>query len=214
MPRRFDIKELYHLYISNQKDSFRNRKNLKNMRIENYNMHLNLKYADLKNQQNNEERNCGWEILFVDLKALEDFYMFSDCFLKKILTDALRYTIPQVFYDMAIEYNDMPTQKYLSEVESLDMLKNYKDFVQEHECIVDNEYKFLHANYTWKISSIDYYAAAFFKNECNITYKEILKNALRVYLKQSNYDYAKVVIEIMDKHIKEFLLGDDSNGKK
>ena len=84
-------------------------------------------------------------------------------------------------------------------------MTDYNDFVKEKSCHVTDKFDHLTEHYSWKICEIDYYAATIFKNVSGLTYKEIMKNALRTYLNQTSYNHAQEKIELEVKHINEYL---------
>ena len=60
-----------------------------------------------------QRKKCGWEIYKIDLEAVQDFLRIQRYIInkidggkftiKEILSLALRYSIPQIFYDMALK---------------------------------------------------------------------------------------------------------------
>ncbi|WP_136479357.1 hypothetical protein EPD62_001260 [Acetivibrio thermocellus] len=194
---------------------------LKSLTVSSHNERLGISRIGIKN---NKFKNCGWEIYKVDLKAAQDFNDFqiylwremeriADAKLerqnndiKDIFTYALRYSIPSVFYEIVLcDEGKGPQQVHLNDEEIERIMTDYNDFVKEKSCNVTDKFNHLTEHYSWKICEIDYYAATIFKNVSGLTYKEIMKNALRTYLNQISYNHAQEEIELEVKHIDEYL---------
>jgi hypothetical protein len=194
---------------------------LKSMTVSSHNERLGISRIGINN---NKFKNCGWEIYKVDLKAAQDFNDFQiylwqkmkriadadierqDNNIKNIFTYALRYSIPSVFYKIVFYNKGKGLQQvYLTDEEIERIMTDYNDFVKEKSCNVTDKFNHLTEHYSWKICEIDYYAATVFKKVSRLTYKEIMKNALRTYLNQISYNHAQEEIELEVKHIDEYL---------
>jgi hypothetical protein len=194
---------------------------LKSLTVSSHNERLGISRIRIKN---NKFKNCGWEIYKVDLKAAQDFndlqiYLWQEMErivgaklerqnndIKDIFTYALRYSIPSVFYEIVLCDKGKGLQQiHLTDEEIKRIMTDYNDFVKKKSCHVTDKFNHLTEHYSWKICEIDYYAATIFKNVSGLTYKEIMKNALRTYLNQISYNHAQEEIELEVKHIDEYL---------
>lgn len=203
-------------------DSGKEFNKLKSLTISSHNERLGINRIRIYNKN---YTNCGWEIYKVDLKAAQDFndfqiYLWREMArivcaklerennnIKDIFTYALRYSIPIIFYEIVLGNKGRKglPQMHLTDEEIKRIMADYNDFVQKESCHVTDKFDHLTEHYSWKICEIDYYAATIFKNVSGLTYKEIMRNALRTYLNQVSYNHAQEKIELSIKHIEEYL---------
>lgn len=202
-------------------DSNKKLAKLKLLTISSHNKRLGSNQFKIKTKV--KFRNCGWEIYKVDLKAAQDFnalqiyiwreqerivnakLLHENNDIKDIFTYALRYSIPSIFYQLVLDNNEGLPQIRLTKEEIEKIMVNYNNFVRKKSCYVTDKYDYLTERYSWKLCEVDYYAATLFKRVSGLTYKEIMKNALRTYLNQINYNHAQEMIELSIKHIEEHL---------
>jgi hypothetical protein len=202
-------------------DSNKKLAKLKLLTISSHNKRLGSNQFKIKTKV--KFRNCGWEIYKVDLKAAQDFnalqiyiwreqerivnakLLHENNDIKDIFTYALRYSIPSIFYQLVLDNNEGLPQIRLTKEEIEKIMVNYNNFVRKKSCYVTDKYDHLTERYSWKLCEIDYYAATLFKSVSGLTYKEIMKNALRTYLNQINYNHAQEIIELSIRHIEEHL---------
>lgn len=189
--------------------------------IDEYNKRLPGSFVNIYAEGEIQRRKCGWEIYIIDLEAVQDFlriqrYIINEIggdklTIKEILTLALRYSIPQIFYDMALDKNNKLSEINIEKYK--EVLNKYNEFVNKESCLVTDKYNHLTERYSWDIDKVDYDAATFFKRISKLTYKDILKNALRTYLSEVNYRHAKEMVSLMVKHMDEYLYGGNESGQ-
>lgn len=88
-------------------------------------------------------------------------------------------------------------------------INNYNDSLEKQSKYVlkvkeEFEKKDNLKSFSWQLYDIDREAVEDFKRNHNCTYQDIIKFALRYYLSEDNYRHAEEVLELREKHDKEF----------
>lgn len=189
--------------------------------VDEYNKRLPGNFANVYIEGKIQRKKCGWEIYKIDLEAVQDFLRIQRYIInkidggkftiKEILSLALRYSIPQIFYDMALKKDNQLSETNMEKYD--EVLNKYNEFVNKESCLVTDKYNHLTERYSWDIDKVDYDAATLFKRVSKLTYKDILKNALRTYLSEVNYRHAEEMVSLMVRHMDEYLYGGYESGQ-
>lgn len=178
---------------------------LEELKVETYNKKLSgeVNLVEEKFESKKYIKKIGWEILRIDLMAIEDFISNRKCSKQDVLKYALRYYIPQQFYDIAInKINKLDLEEKINNIK-IDRaekgLEIYNNEFKDSMCEVQNEYVDLKIRFSWHLAVIDDYALNEFKEYYGATKKQITTYALRLYLRQDNYDNASEMLRLMSK---------------
>lgn len=179
-----------------------------------YKFQIPVVYTD-----NNREKmkSTGWYLYDMDVKAIEDFLLLrNNNTMQEVLKYALRNYIPtNIYYDIYNNYIDIKNindSSYLAKyIEEYGNLESYHKSVEYEPVYIDKKYNKYKSKPGWNIPYIDYLAATAFYYIFNISYQDIVTNALRFYLTNENYKHAEEMLDLIEKHKenqRSLLLGD------
>ena len=84
-------------------------------------------------------------------------------------------------------------------------IENYNNgLLKKSNSVIEVDTKYEEKKYlksiSWQLPEIDREAIEDFKRSHDCTYQDIIKYALRYYLTETNYNHAKEIIELREKH--------------
>lgn len=87
-------------------------------------------------------------------------------------------------------------------------IKNYNNnLIKKPNAVIEVDTKYEEKKYlksiSWQLPEIDREAVEDFKRSHDCNYQDIIKYALRYYLSEINYNHAKEIIELREKHYVE-----------
>lgn len=179
---------------------------------------FNISYV-IKEKDKAKMQNTGWKLFDVDVKAIKDF-MYSrvedpshnrNIKMQNVLMYALRHYIPKEIYDDIIN-RSMDMRKGVIEIsdkkvkefkEYFTDLNRYHSMINYNSVYNSNELNHITCKPSWRIPYMDYLAVVDFEKIFQLSYQNIVTNALRFYLLKQNYNHAEEVIRLTEKHKEE-----------